>query len=125
MPTLVFVENCLFIKAAIVFIVTSYHLFSLGDGMDGLGEVINVCRVDPGEADASVLGEVDVKVVGEALDLARVETGVAEHAALVGDVRPGVFRTEGVQFLAHGNDPGGHALYLFMPTFNKHTSQLA
>lgn len=92
----------------------------LGDLMDGLGEVGNVVARDTGNRDTAILGQVDVVLVLELLDLLRSQSGVAEHTDLVGDVIPVklglvVVNKVVLELGTHGDDAVGHQLDLSQP----------
>jgi hypothetical protein len=89
------------------------------DSEDGLSQVVDVVAGDTGNRDSAVLGEVDGVLFGQLLNLLRLETGVGEHADLVGDVGPVVLGAERLELateeLAHGNDAVSHLLNLTLP----------
>jgi len=91
----------------------------LGHGMDGLSEVVNIGGSDTGDRDAAVLGEVDVVLLGEPVNLGRGEAGVAKHADLVGDVLPVLLATKLLkavaQLLSHADNAVGHQFDLLIP----------
>lgn len=61
---------------------------SLGDLVDGIGQVLNVVRRDTSHANASILRQVDVVFQRQLLNLRWRQSSVAKHANLVGDVLP-------------------------------------
>lgn len=85
----------------------------------GLGDVVDVFRVQPGHADAAVLGHVDVGVLADLQDLGLGQAREAEHADLVGDVVPGARGAEllqlGPQRRAHADDAPGHRAQVVLP----------
>lgn len=62
--------------------------YFLDDLMDGFSHIVHIAAVQPGHADAPVLGHVDVRVGAEAQNLCLAQAREAEHADLVGDVAP-------------------------------------
>lgn len=95
------------------------HYRSLGDGMDGLGQVINVLGRYSGHRDAAVLGQVHAKLLGQSLALLLIHSGEAEHADLFGDVLPVARRAQlfqiVLQFGAHRDDSIGHQFDIAEP----------
>jgi len=87
--------------------------------VDGFGEVVHVGGGDTGHRDAPVLGEVDVVLLGELVNLRGGEPGEAEHADLVGDVIPALLAAEllkaGTELHPHGDNAVSHQLDLLVP----------
>lgn len=91
----------------------------LGDGVDGVRQVVDIFARHAGHRDAAVLGQVNAELFGDAFDLRLRQAGEAEHADLVGDVVPRLRRAlllqVGLQCGAHADDAIGHAFDLLQP----------
>jgi hypothetical protein len=60
----------------------------LGDGVDALGQVVDVLGGHASHRNAAILGQVNAEFFAQAGALFGVHAGEAEHADLVGDVLP-------------------------------------
>ena len=79
------------------------HLLRRADGLvDGLGEVLDVMRVQACHGDAAVLRHVDMRVLTQLQDLLFGQAGEAEHADLVCDVVPCAGCAELLELAAEG-----------------------
>ena len=91
----------------------------LGDGMNGLSQVVDIAGGDTSNRDAAILGEVDVVILDELVNLGGGETSVTEHSNLVSHVVPvllaaKLFQT-GTELLPHADDAVSHHLDLLIP----------
>lgn len=91
----------------------------LDDGGNGVGDVVDVARVQRGEADASGADGVDAELGFQPFDLLGREPGVGEHATLIrheGEVLRHAARLELLhQPGAHGADAVAHAGEFLFP----------
>lgn len=79
----------------------SSQWFSVGDLVEGLGDVVDVVGVEAGNRDSSVSGHVDGVLFLELLDLLGAETSISKHTDLGGEVTPVVSAAVILQFLDH------------------------
>ena len=89
------------------------------DIIDGVGKVLDVLGVETGHGDASVIGQVDVVLLLQDLDLGGSQACEGEHSNLIDNVVPGTRGTQGqqllVQSLAHSNNTVGHLGQVLLP----------
>ena len=90
-----------------------------GDGVEGLGNVGDVVRVQAGDRDTAISGHVDSVLLAKLVDLVSAETSVGKHADLAGEMAPVVLVAavlESVsQTSAHLGDTAGHVEQILVP----------
>lgn len=94
--------------------------YFLDDLVYGLRHIIHIAAIQPGHADAAVLGHVDMGVRAEPQDLGLAQPREAEHADLIRDVAPAALAAVQLLQLApqrrtHILDPSAHGAQVGLP----------